>query len=279
MESTWNFADPEETEVITLDRILRGQSSILLVTHDAEDGAWQFLDGEHVFEEDGALVALGEMVVFDPSLAVLADLPRGWFAWRPDRDHPWARGQGEEPPAPGRPRPFANSEGPEATNIEIKAQIADFDRFRKTVESLSDAEAEVLNQEDHFFSSPYGRLKLRILSEQCGELIHYHRADTAEPKASHYRIAPTSDPRAMNSILSQILPVAGIVKKVRWLYRVGQTRIHLDRVDGLGDFVELEVVLHPDQKQGEGIAIAQELMRRLGIDEDQLVKVAYIDLL
>lgn len=168
---------------------------------------------------------------------------------------------------------------PEATNIEIKARIANFDRFRETVESLSDAQAEVLNQEDHFFTSPYGRLKLRIFNERCGELIHYHRSDTAEPKASHYRIAPTSDPRAMNSILSQVLPVAGIVKKVRWLYRVGQTRIHLDRVDGLGDFVELEVVLHPDQEQGEGIAIAQELMRRLGIDQDQLVKAAYIDLL
>ncbi len=60
---------------------------------------------------------------------------------------------------------------------------------------------------------------------------------------------------------------------------MGQTRIHLDRVDGLGDFVELEVVLRPDQEQREGIAIAHELMRRLGIAEDQLVKVAYIDLL
>src|SRR3954470_10962188 len=120
MDSTWNFADPEETEVITLDRILRGQSSILLVTHDAEDGAWQFLDGGHVFEEDGAVVSLGEMVNFDPSLAELADLPEGWYAWRPDRVRPWTRAQGEEPPAPDRRRRFSGSETEEATNIEIK---------------------------------------------------------------------------------------------------------------------------------------------------------------
>jgi predicted adenylyl cyclase CyaB len=279
MDSPWNFADPPETEVITLDRILRGQSSILLVTHDAEDGTWQFLDGEHVFEEDGAVVSLGEIVDFDPSLAVLADLPEGWFAWRPDRVRPWTRAQGEEPLGAGRRRRFTDSETEEATNIEIKARIADFDRFRETAESMSDAEVQVLNQEDFFFSSPHGRLKLRIFNERCGELIHYHRADAADPKASHYRIAPTSDPCAMKSILSQILPVAGIVKKQRWLYHVGQTRIHLDRVDGLGDFVELEVVLRPGQEQGEGVAIAQELMRRLGIVEDQLVKVAYVDLL
>src|SRR3954462_13932469 len=112
MDYTWNFADPEETEVITLDRILRGQSSILLVTHDAEDGAWQFLDGEHVFEDDAAVVCLGEMIQFAPRLAGLADLPEGWFAWRPDCDHPWSRAQGEGPAGPGRPRPSANSKAP-----------------------------------------------------------------------------------------------------------------------------------------------------------------------
>ena len=89
MDSTWDFVDPPETEVITLERILHGQSSILLVTHDAEDGTWQFLDGEHVFEEDGAVVCLGEMVGIDPSLAELADLPEGWFAWRPNPGEPW----------------------------------------------------------------------------------------------------------------------------------------------------------------------------------------------
>ena len=57
MDTDWPFIDPAETEVITLERILRGESSVLLVTHDAEDGAWQFLDGDHVFEKDGAVVS------------------------------------------------------------------------------------------------------------------------------------------------------------------------------------------------------------------------------
>ena len=51
MSLDWLFGDPEETEVITLERILRGVSPLLLVTHDLEDAGWQFLDGEHVFEE------------------------------------------------------------------------------------------------------------------------------------------------------------------------------------------------------------------------------------
>jgi adenylate cyclase class IV len=61
--------------------------------------------------------------------------------------------------------------------------------------------------------------------------------------------------------------------------RVGQTRVHLDEVEGLGDFVELEVVLRPDQAEEEGIVMAEGLMARLGIAEGQLVDVAYIDLM
>ncbi|MGP0062733.1 MAG: hypothetical protein ACLQGP_03905 [Isosphaeraceae bacterium] len=97
MTAEWPFEDPEETEVICLHRILRGASSLLLVTHDEDDGSWQFLDGEHVFEEDAAVVGLGEMVQFDPSLIELADLPTGWYAWRSTLDRPWQRAEGDPP--------------------------------------------------------------------------------------------------------------------------------------------------------------------------------------
>jgi predicted adenylyl cyclase CyaB len=92
-------------------------------------------------------------------------------------------------------------------------------------------------------------------------------------------IAPTAEAEVMKSILTSVLPVMGVVRKRRCLYVVGQTRIHLDHVEGLGTFVELEVVLRPDQPELEGVMIAKELMARLGIDEPQLVDVAYIDLL
>lgn len=97
MTGGWPFDDPPETAVITLGRIVRGESPLRLVTHDEDDGGWQFLDGEHVFEEDAAVVSLGGMVRSDPSLRALADLPRGWYAWRPAPDGPWARSPGEPP--------------------------------------------------------------------------------------------------------------------------------------------------------------------------------------
>ena len=134
-------------------------------------------------------------------------------------------------------------------------------------------------QEDIFFAAPAGRLKLRIFNEHEGELIHYHRADTPEPRASRYRIAPTSDPLVLKSILGDVLGVTGSVRKHRLVFHVGQTRVHLDRVEQLGDFLELEVVLRPDQPESEGVAIARDLLHRLGISPEQLVQTAYVDLL
>jgi predicted adenylyl cyclase CyaB len=164
-------------------------------------------------------------------------------------------------------------------NIEIKARVSDWERLRSVVEALSDSVAELLQQEDVFFVVEGARLKLRIFDEHRGELIHYQRDNRAAPKPSYYQIAPTNAPAILNGILSSILVVLGTVRKRRLLYRVGQTRIHLDQVEHLGEFVELEVVLHPDQNETEGVVIAQRLMNRLGIAEEHLVKSAYIELL
>lgn len=96
-DPSWPFRDSEDTVVITLARILSGESPLRLVCHDDDDGCWQFLDGEHILEEDAAVISLAEMVQFDPTLRELADLPEGAYAWRPDPDQPWQRAHGEPP--------------------------------------------------------------------------------------------------------------------------------------------------------------------------------------
>ena len=87
-----------------------------------------------------------------------------------------------------------------------------------------------------------------------------------------------ADPTRARRILATMHGERGIIRKTRWLYMAGQTRIHLDRVEGLGDFLELEVVMRDDQSIETGTAIAGELMGRLGIERDQLLDRAYMDL-
>ena len=92
-------------------------------------------------------------------------------------------------------------------------------------------------------------------------------------------IAATDEPDDLRRVLEQALGAAGRVRKERTLYLIGRTRVHLDRVEGLGDFVELEVVLAEGEAEASGLAEARRLMAALGIDETALIAGAYVDLL
>jgi len=166
-----------------------------------------------------------------------------------------------------------------ASNIEIKARVDDFAALKARAESLSDGPVQIIPQEDTFFNTDKGRLKLRLLAPDQGYLIYYERPDQDGPKRSDYFLSKTEDPETLKNVLTLAMGVRGVVRKTRYLYMVGQTRIHLDEVDGLGHFMELEVVMQPGQSEAEGQSIAEDLMRRLGVREDALLEGAYMDLL
>ncbi len=124
-----------------------------------------------------------------------------------------------------------------------------------------------------------GRLKLRVLSEDKGQLIYYIRPDQDGPKRSDYHLSLTSDPKNLKRVLELAYGIRGVIRKTRYLYLVGQTRVHLDDVEGLGQFMELEVVLREGQSDAEGQAIAEGLMTALGVERSDLLEGAYMDLL
>lgn len=166
-------------------------------------------------------------------------------------------------------------------NIEIKARIASVDALLPQARALADTQPVLIEQDDSFFVVPpgRGRLKLREFADGSGELIHYHRVDGTAAKASDYVRVPVPDPVALREALARGCGLLGRVRKQRWLLIAGQTRIHLDRVEGLGDFMELEVVLQPGQGDAEGQAIADALMQRLGLADAERIAGAYMDLL
>lgn len=164
-------------------------------------------------------------------------------------------------------------------NVEIKARARDLDAVRVRAERLADRGPEQLVQEDTFFECPRGRLKLRVFSENAGELIYYERDDAEGPKECRYMLTATPGPGTLREILSRTVGVRGKVRKRRTVFHVGRTRVHLDEVEALGTFVELEVVLSPEQSRADGLLEAGRLMDELGIAQEDLVARAYIDLL
>jgi predicted adenylyl cyclase CyaB len=164
-------------------------------------------------------------------------------------------------------------------NIEIKAYLRDRRSVERAAQGMATEAPRALHQRDTFFPCSTGRLKLRELSEDRGELIHYERPDAAGPKASRYSIVETDRPAQLCRTLSDALGALVTVTKTRTLYMAGRTRIHLDEVDRLGAFVELEVVLAEGERPDDAREEAERLMDALGIDEADLVQGAYADML
>jgi predicted adenylyl cyclase CyaB len=166
-----------------------------------------------------------------------------------------------------------------ARNIEIKARIASVSELAQQAASLATASPCDLFQDDTFFKCDEGRLKLREFADGTGQLIFYRRSDEAGPKESFYVLSETATPESLREVLSLAYGVIGRVIKRRTLYMIGRTRVHLDHVEGLGQFMELEVVLEHGEPTASGMQQAELLMQQLGIRSSQLIEGSYFDLL
>lgn len=88
----WPFADARNVAAFTVRSVWDDKRPIVYVYHD-DDGAWQFHPGRKVHENEACVVALEEIVALDSSVALVADLPLGWCAWRTSPQAPWHREQ------------------------------------------------------------------------------------------------------------------------------------------------------------------------------------------
>ena len=164
-------------------------------------------------------------------------------------------------------------------NLELKAVDPDPVATLAAAFALGAEEEATLHQRDTYFFAVTGRLKLREAPPEPAQLIGYARPDRSGASVSAYEIAPVFDPVTLGAVLAQTLGVRTVVEKRRRLLLWRGVRIHLDRVAGLGDFVEIEAVASsPGGPAAEEPKVA-ELRRALGIGDERLVAVGYADLL
>ncbi|HEX5927801.1 MAG TPA: class IV adenylate cyclase [Solirubrobacterales bacterium] len=162
-------------------------------------------------------------------------------------------------------------------NVELKARDPDPAGSLALCRSLGAKERGVLAQRDTYFRVPHGRLKLRE-EGAAAELIGYERPDLAAQRESSYRRVPVDDPEALKAALAAALGVEATVVKERRLFAWEGVRIHLDRVKGLGDFVEFEAVIGAALDPGSAGRRVEQLRRAFGIGEDRLIGQSYCDL-
>jgi homotetrameric cytidine deaminase len=152
-------------------------------------------------------------------------------------------------------------------NVELKALDPDPARSLAVCRELGAEDRGVLRQRDTYFRTRRGRLKLRVQEPGGATLIQYDRPDAAQARESRYRLSPVQDPEELRASLDAALGTLVVVDKQRHLLLWDGVRIHLDTVDGLGSFVELEGVAAPESDlAGEQEKVAH-LQAALGIEE------------
>lgn len=168
---------------------------------------------------------------------------------------------------------------PPRRNVELKARDPDPARSLERARAVGAEDRGELRQRDTYFAAPNGRLKLREQEPGGAELIAYERADAAQARESRYRIAPVADPDAVRAALDAALGTVVVVDKRRRLLEWRGVRIHLDRVEGLGDFVELEGVAAAASDLRREADLVARLREVLAIEDAAIEATSYADLL
>jgi adenylate cyclase, class 2 len=163
-----------------------------------------------------------------------------------------------------------------ASNLELKCRRTSCEELHGLARALGARFDATLNQTDTYFHVPTGRLKLREINGIRAELIQYERPDEQGDRWSSYRVVPVVEPGNIAAALGQALGVRCVVRKKRDLYLYKTARIHIDEVDGLGSFLEFEVVETP---AAEAEALMGELRLAFRVQSEEVIAGSYGELL
>ena len=165
--------------------------------------------------------------------------------------------------------------------VELKAKVYDLEVVRRKLTILGARHIGTFRQIDVYFNVPEGRLKLReVEGNNNAELIYYERENIAGPKRSNVFILKIQEPEIFKNLLERLLKTRVIVEKVREIYQYQGTKIHLDMVEKLGNFVEFERKTPAGaQAIKKNRQILEKLMEKLGINPENLEKLSYSDLI
>lgn len=164
-------------------------------------------------------------------------------------------------------------------NIEFKARVADRGQYEKMLLDLNPEFRGEDRQTDIYFVVPQGRLKLREGNIE-NALIYYERNETSGVRESDVILHKHEHCEALKKILNKLHQVKTVVKKNRRIYFIGNVKFHFDRIEGHGDFVEVEAI--DETGSADKDDLRRQCLRYLsyfGIGEGDLVHCSYSDML
>ena len=162
-------------------------------------------------------------------------------------------------------------------NVEYKSELRDLDLARAVCHKLGATAIAAFEQIDTYYNVPSGRLKRRETAGETPEVIFYERANRSRPKLSHFSIY--TEAQAAERFGTSPLPILVVVRKFRELFMLASTRIHLDRVEGLGTFLEFESLISRENTIADAHATLANLRQAFGPFLGEAISDSYSDLL
>lgn len=161
-------------------------------------------------------------------------------------------------------------------NVELKLELRDLALARSICRTIGAAHIATLEQTDTYYNVPSGRLKKRECRGEPTEYVFYDRPDKARARLSHFSIY--TEQQALERFGVSPLPVWVVVRKTRELYMLGGVRIHLDSVEGLGNFLEFEALVSPSQTVSKCHRAVKELRRQFAPVLGEVIATGYSDM-
>ncbi len=166
-------------------------------------------------------------------------------------------------------------------NYELKVKLHNYDVAKWKAESyihrFKDKHHFFEEQKDIYFYKVNGRrLKLRIINNECGNLVYYDRKENRNKRVSRFLLSDTKNPFELDKILRRFFKVQLIVSKKREIFTVKNLRIHLDKIQGVGIFLEFEIMY---KSLTDAKTLMKELMKHFNIKRNDFIKESYSDLI
>lgn len=170
-------------------------------------------------------------------------------------------------------------------NVELKAELRDPLIAREVCAQLGGSLVGTMKQTDTYYRITAGRLKKREIEHVSvdgrGEIqleyIFYDRPNTTGAKVSRFTIY--NEPSYFERFGREPLPVLVVVRKVRTLYMIENTRVHLDEVEGLGRFIEFEYFVSRKHTREAGSAMLTKIRHDFRFAIGEIIDRSYSDLL
>jgi len=164
-------------------------------------------------------------------------------------------------------------------NIEIKARCPSAEKIRRILVEKNADFRGVDEQEDTYFNCSNGRLKLRQGRIE-NNLIHYFRENSSDPKTSQVTLFATKNAATLKKILTDAYGKKVVVKKRREIYFIENVKFHIDEVDELGSFVEIEAIDSDGRfSEAELREQCEKYLQLFDIQKSDLLAKSYSDML